>query len=249
MVSTMTSILVVDDEAEIRECMKLILEAEGFQVLTAADGALALTVLRSHTVDLIVSDIQMPGMNGYQFYERVRKQPEWAATPFLFLTVRTMDSDVRYGKELGVDDYLPKPFEPEDLLAAVRGRLRRALQLAQGVGNVAPGTAKTPGALVAGRLKVDTTQHRVWLDDRGIELSRSEFKALECLVRRPGQAVSPQELVLTTHGLETDAVEAGALLRPLIRSLRRKLGYPVGTVGCIENVRGVGYRLVFPEES
>jgi len=248
-VSTIASILVVDDEAEILECMKLILEAEGFQVLTAADGAAALTVLRSHPVSLIVSDIRMPRMNGYQFYERVRMQPEWAATPFLFLTVRTMDSDVRYGKELGVDDYLAKPFEPEDLLAAVRGRLRRASQLAQVVGNAAPGTAKTPSVLVAGRLKVDTAQHRVWMDDRGIELSRSEFKVLECLVRRPGQAVSPQELVRTTHGFETDEVEAGALLRPFIRSLRRKLGYPVGEVGCIENVRGVGYRLAFPEAS
>jgi DNA-binding response OmpR family regulator len=248
-VSTTTSILVVDDEAEIRECMKLILAAEGFQVLTAADGAEALIVLGSHPVDLIVSDIQMPRLNGYQFYERVRMQPEWAAIPFLFLTVRTMDSDVRYGKELGVDDYLAKPFEREDLLAAVRGRLRRALQLAQLVGGAAPGPAKTPGVLVAGRLRVDTSEHRVWLADRGIELSRSEFKVLECLVRRPGQAVSPQEFVRTTHGFEADAVEAGALLRPLIRSLRRKLGYPVGEVGCIENVRGVGYRLVFPEES
>jgi len=248
-VSTMATILVVDDEAEVLECMKLILVAEGFQVLAAADGAAALTVLRTQTVDLIVSDIRMPRMNGYQFYERVRSQPEWAATPFLFLTVRTLDSDVRYGKELGVDDYLAKPFEAEDLLAAVRGKLRRASQLAQLVGSAVPGAAKTPDVLVAGRLRVDTTQHRVWMDDRAIELSRSEFKVLECLVRRPGQAVSPQELVRITHGFEADGVEAGALLRPFIRSLRRKLGYPVGEVGCIENVRGVGYRLVFPDES
>jgi DNA-binding response OmpR family regulator len=245
----MEAILVVDDEAQIRECMDLLLKAEGFQVITAADGSTALDILNTQSVDLIVSDIGMPRMNGYQLFERVRQRTEWASIPFLFLTVRNMDSDVRYGKELGVDDYLSKPFEPEDLLAAVRGRLRRAWQLAQASQGPAPGAASQRGVLEAGNLRLDTTQHRVWMDDKGIELSPSEFKVLECLVRKPGQVASPQEIVRTTHGFEADNNEAGALLRPLIRSVRRKLGYCVGEVGCIENVRGVGYRLAFPEGS
>jgi DNA-binding response OmpR family regulator len=154
---------------------------------------------------------------------------------------------VRYGKELGVDDYLTKPFVPEDLFAVVRGKLRRALQIAPQP--ISPASSAEPGprALTLGKLCVDPGQHRVWLDGEPIKLSATEFTLLEYLARQAGQLVSPQEVVKVTHGLDTDHVEAGTLARPLIRSLRRKLGYPVGDMGCIENVRGVGYRLVPPD--
>jgi DNA-binding response OmpR family regulator len=102
--------------------------------------------------------------------------------------------------------------------------------------------------MVVGKLRVDPVQHRVWLDGEPIRLAVKEFTLLEYLARRVNQVVSPQELVRATHGLDTDQVEAGALLRSLIRSLRRKLGYQAGDMGCIENVRGVGYRLVSPDD-
>ena len=239
------TILVVDDQPEILDNLELLLEAEGFQVLTARDGIEALALLQSQPVDLILADIAMPRMNGYQLHRRVRENPQWVAVPFLFLTARALDSDIRYGKELGVDGYLTKPIEPEDLLATVQGRLRRAQQLAQ-VAHQPVSQVVPLDPLQLGRLRIDPGQHRVWMDQRPVQLSAREFVLLEYLARRANQVVPPQELILITHQLDTDRVEAGALLRPLIRSLRRKLGYSVGEMGCIENVRGVGYRLMVP---
>ena len=245
----LTTILVVDDQAGILDSLELLLEAEGFQVLTASDGVEALALLQSQPVDLILADIAMPRMNGYQLYERVRENPYWVTVPFLFLTARALDSDVRYGKELGVDDYLTKPIQPEDLLAAIHGRLRRAQQLAQLAHQPAPPAVSAPGPLHLGSLRIDPGQHRVWMHEKPVKLSAREFILLEYLARRVNQVVPAQELILITHELDADRIEAGALLRPLIRSLRRKLGYCVGKTGCIENVRGVGYRLIVPHDS
>ena len=240
-------VLVVDDQEEIRENLELVLEAEGYFVLTAGDGREALELMSSQPVDLILADIAMPRMNGYQLFERVRENPQWVTVPFLFLTARALDSDIRYGKELGVDDYLTKPIQPEDVLAAVHGRLKRARQLAQITRHPAPTEAAASDVLDLGRLCIDPGQHQIRMDGELIKLSAREFVLLEYLAKRARQVVSPQELIRATHDLETDHVEAGSLLRPLIRSLRRKLGYFVGEMGCIENVRGVGYRLIPPE--
>ena len=245
---TVAAILVVDDEPRLRDGIRLTLEAEGYRVLTAGNGAEALAVLQSRPVNLILADIAMPRMNGYQLYERVRENPQWTAIPFIFLTARAMDSDIRYGKEMGADDYLTKPIEPDDMIAAIRGKLRRARQLAQRPASLAPSPALGSRILVAGKLRIVPGEHRVWLDGEPVKLSAREFTLLEHLALRVGHVVSPQELVKITHGLDAGRVEAGALLRPLIRSLRRKLGYPVGNMGCIETVRGVGYRLVPPED-
>jgi DNA-binding response OmpR family regulator len=128
---TNISILVVDDEPNFLDNIRLALEAEGYRVLSAGNGVEALAVLHSQSVDLILADIGMPDMNGYQLYERVRERPQWLTIPFVFLTARKLDSDIRYGKELGVDGYLTKPIRAADLLAVVRGKLRRAQQLVQ----------------------------------------------------------------------------------------------------------------------
>jgi DNA-binding response OmpR family regulator len=242
----MTTILVADDQLQLQAMISLTLESAGFQVLRSGDGLEAIKILQAQPVDLILADIAMPRMNGYQLYQRVRENPSWLAIPFIFLTARSLDSDIRYGKELGVDDYLTKPIEPEDLLAAVQGRLRRALQLAHlTIQPVAPPPANRR-SIAVGRLRIDSGQHRAWLNDQLIDLSAREFTLLEYLARRADTMVAPQELIRVTHDLETDDVDAGSLLRPMIRSLRRKLGYAVGEMGCIENVRGVGYRLVAP---
>jgi DNA-binding response OmpR family regulator len=243
---TIASILVVDDNPDLLENIGLTLETAGYQVLTAEDGIDALNVLESNIVDLILADIGMPHMNGYQLYERTRQNPEWLMIPFLFLTARAMDSDIRYGKELGVDDYLTKPIEPEDLLATVNGKLRRAQQLADSIGSnksVGVSNKTDDDPLVVGKLRIDFKQHKAWLGEELLQLSAREFKLLGYLGKHADQVTSPQDLVKITHQLETDHVEAGSLLRPMIRSLRRKLGYSVGEAGCIENIRGVGYRL------
>lgn len=247
--SHLASILIVDDEPDLLEQIGMALEAEDYQVLTAHDGREALAQLRSQDVNLILADIAMPEMNGYQLYEQVRENPAWLTIPFIFLTARTMDSDIRYGKELGVDDYLTKPIRVGDLLAVVRGKLRRAEGLKRSIGHQATAPISgEPGLWRVGRLRLDSGQYRVWLADEELKLSAREFALLEYLIQQDGRVISPQELIRVTHGLDTDHIEAGGLLRPLILSLRRKVGLKAGEIGSIENVRGIGYRLVVSGE-
>ncbi len=252
-------ILVVEDQPAMQRNMHVGLTMAGYEVVAAADGVEALTVLGAQAVDLILADVAMPRMNGYELYEVLRRNPQWALIPFVFVSARALDSDVRYGKQLGADDYLVKPFQLEDLLAIVAGRLRRARELTRAMSQTAgPASSATateapppvtpPEYLVAGQLRVNPRQHRVWRDGAEVELSLREFKFLEHLVRRPGQAVSLVELCRVTHDLQTTAVDAGNLLYPLVRSLRRRLGYKAGEMGCIESVRGVGYRLGVEEK-
>ena len=116
-------ILVVDDNLDLVDGVKLTLEMEGFQVLAAGSGQEALTVLERITPDLILADIMMPNLDGYELYVRVHKDPRWVHVPFIFLTAKTSKEDIRKGKEMGADDYITKPFDPQDLVAAVRGKL------------------------------------------------------------------------------------------------------------------------------
>ena len=247
-------ILVVEDQPAMQRNIQMGLEMSGYAVVAAADGSQALDVLKTQPVDLILADIAMPRMNGYQLYEQVRRDPRWVLIPFVFISARALDSDVRYGKALGVDDYLIKPFQLEDLLAVVAGRLRRARELRQLTPlppEPEPAAPRSPAAgetLSVGPLRISAQQHRVWRNDEPVALSPKEFALLEYLARRPGQAVSLPELCRVTHGLEATPAEAGSLLHPLIRSLRRRLGYAAGEMGCIESVRGVGYRLAAADE-
>ncbi|MBN1582311.1 MAG: response regulator [Anaerolineae bacterium] len=124
----MTLILVVDDEQELCEGICDILELEGYQTRGAHNGQDALEVMRELVPDLIISDIMMPKMDGYAFYEAVRQNDNWLAIPFIFLTAKDQRADVRRGKQLGADDYLTKPFELQDLLIAVEAKIRRAVE-------------------------------------------------------------------------------------------------------------------------
>ena len=244
----MSTILIVDDEPGLLENISLALEAEGYQVLTAKDGLEALAILEAHPIDLILADIAMPRMNGYQLYERVRQKSQYALIPFIFLSARSMDTDIHYGKELGVDDYLIKPFRANDLIAVVRGKLRRADHLRQSMSHPGPNTTAHQSAIQVGPICVEPAQHRAWLIGEELKLSVKEFVLLDYLAQRPGVVVNPQELVKVTHNLATDHVEAGALLRPIILSLRRKLGSDSPEQSLIENVRSVGYRLNVPTD-
>ena len=122
-------ILVVEDNAIMLDGIKDILSIAGYQVVTAMDGEEGLGLMESRRPDLIVSDIMMPRMDGYQFFSAVRATPKWIGIPFIFLTAKDQRIDVRLGKQLGADDYLTKPFEPEDLLVAVEAKLERAATL------------------------------------------------------------------------------------------------------------------------
>jgi DNA-binding NarL/FixJ family response regulator len=124
-------ILVVEDDPAARAAINDLLRLHGYIVQTARDGIEALEFMRKRVPNLILADILMPGMNGYQFYLRVRSRPDWLLIPFIFLTAKGTDEDIRMGREMGVDDYIVKPFEPEDLLAAITGKLERFDQLAE----------------------------------------------------------------------------------------------------------------------
>lgn len=245
---TAACVLIVEDQPSVRACLEQILTMSGYCVLAADDGHEALEVLRSENIDLILADIMMPNMDGYQLYEQVTKNPEWVRIPFIYLTARVLEGDIRYGKELGVDDYLVKPIEAKDLLAAVGGKLRRARLVAQSSARPESDLTSGPADLVLGRLRIEPGEYRAWLDGKRVKLSNTEFKLLECMAQHADRVVPTQDLVVTTHGLETTYADASDLLRPMIRSLRRKLGYSAGDMGCIESVRGVGYRLVHPTD-
>jgi len=238
------TILVVDDQEVIQLYTEGVLTDAGYRVLIANNGTEALGILAAHSVNLILADINMPRMNGYQLYDEVVNDPRWVSIPFIFLTGRTMDSDVRYGKELGADDYITKPFDPDDLIAAVRGRLRRAEQLMASAYRYGVKNALNNTVLTVGALKINLDRHTVEYAGEPVNLSAREFTLLATLAKHEGCVVSPEELVRITHGLHTDCQDAGSLLRPMIRSLRRKLGYQAGEMGCIHNVRGVGYQLI-----
>jgi DNA-binding response OmpR family regulator len=251
---TDAQILIVDDQPSVRACLEQLLRMSGYRVLAARDGEEALAILRAHDVDLILADIMMPNVDGYQLFERLVENPDWVQIPFIYLSARVLDSDIRFGKGLGVDDYLVKPVEARDLLAVVRGKLRRAHHVEQTSAQaqrVAPEHAlgqpeARAGILCLGRLELEVGQYRVWFDKQPVELSNTEFLLLECLAKQADRVVPLPELIEATHGLETSYREASNLLRPMLRSIRRKLGYDTGNLGCIESVRGVGYRLVPP---
>lgn len=236
-------ILIVDDEWDSRVCVQEILETAGFGVHVAANGLEALEILDARPVDLILADIAMPRMNGYELFEAVTSDPRWVSLPFVFVTGRSLDSDVRYGKLMGVDDYITKPFRALDLVTTVRGRLRRAQQLGRTRTEV-PGASDTE--LVIGDLSIDPATFGVRLGEREIQLSSREFELLYCLAENYGRVVPIEDLVQETHDVDVAYVDIGGLIRPLIRSLRRKLGFGPGDWGFIRNIRGVGYQLVEP---
>ena len=241
-------IMVVDDQQDHLQAVQLILEGVGYEVIPQTSATEALMILQTETVDLILADIAMPHMNGYQLLEEVRRHPEWATIALVFLTARALDSDIRYGKSLGVDDYLTKPIQPEDLLATVEGKLRRRQQLEQSL-KVESATPKYNLPIVVGQLLIDADRHQARLSEQPLALSVREFALLEYLARHVGHVVESRQLLQITHGFESDdAAEARELIRPLIRSLRHKLGCNEMEAGYIETIRGMGYRMVEPSE-
>ena len=240
------TILIVDDDPELLRAIQLTLEAADYQVLAADSAAQALRLLEHQTVHLILADVAMPNMNGYQLFGAVSEHPVWCFIPFIMLSARNLDSDIQYGKELGVDDYLIKPIRSAELLATVRGKLKRAERWVGSQVMGVPATSAGKGDLCFGNLRIHLDQHRVWVDEQVVQFTPSEFKLLVRLAEQPGQVVTHEALIQATHSIDTNAQDASRLLRPLIGSLRRKLGYAAGDMGCIQSIRSVGYQFIPP---
>jgi two-component system OmpR family response regulator len=215
------TVMVVEDEPNIGALVRTYLERAGYRAVWVRSGEEALAELRRHPVRLVVLDIGLPGIDGFEVCRRLRASDVWA--PVLMLTAREAVDDRVAGLDAGADDYLAKPFAFDELLARLRALVRRA-----------PG--ERPTLLTVGDLRLDPAAHRAWRSDRELELSAKEFALLEVFMRNAGAALSRDALL---DGAWDMAYERRSnIIDVYVRALRGKIGR-----GAIETVRGVGYRL------
>jgi DNA-binding response OmpR family regulator len=229
------TILIAEDERDLSNLVRRHLEAEGYQVRQAFDGASAVQLATQERPDLIVLDWMLPRLDGLEVCRRVRRD---SVVPILMLTARAEEIDRVLGLEVGADDYLTKPFSIRELVARVHALLRR-VELDQ----VGPSTESTPPLLQAGALRVDLAAHAVTLEGRVVDLAPREFDLLALLVRHPGRAFARDYLMEKVWGY--DAGGSDRTVDTHVLRLRKKLG-PLGER--IETVWGIGYRFAKPED-
>jgi two-component system OmpR family response regulator len=218
-------VLVVEDEPKMAGLVKRGLEEEGIAVDVAGRGEDAVWMAGSTEYDVVVLDVMLPGLDGFEVCRRLRADEVW--TPVLMLTARDAVEDRVAGLDGGADDYLVKPFSFEELLARLRALARRP-------------AAERPAVLEAGDLRLDPATRRVSRGDAEIALSPKEYALLETLMRRPGVALS--RLQLLEHAWDDTYENRSNVIDVYIRYLREKIDRPFAT-DTIETVRGVGYRL------
>jgi DNA-binding response OmpR family regulator len=221
------TILVADDKANIRNLVRDYLESEGFRVVLAANGSEALYTARQKKPDLILLDIMMPEMSGYDFIRTYRKEQD---TPIILLTARLDETDKVLGLELGADDYITKPFGMKELVARINTVLRR-------VGR----PAAVSETLSSGDINLNTDSHIVTIKERIVNLTPSEFDLLRILLSSPGRVFSRSDLLLKLQGTTFENVERTIDVH--IRNLRTKIESDPAIPIYIETIFGVGYRL------
>jgi two-component system alkaline phosphatase synthesis response regulator PhoP len=222
----MKTILVADDKAALRNLVREYLEAEGFRIVIAANGREALYAARAEKPDLILLDIMMPEMSGYDFLKTYRKERE---TPVILLTAKLDETDKVLGLELGADDYVTKPFGMKELVARIHAVLRRAGQ-----------TVKMAEVLAIGDLRLDREARSVTTSGRPVALTPSEFDLLALLMSAPGRVFPRSEILLKLQGTTFEGVERTIDVH--IRNLRTKIEPDPSNPEYIETVFGVGYK-------
>lgn len=228
-----STILIVDDNQEIREIIEILLTGEGFQAVQAKDGMTALELLKEREFDLIILDIMMPGMNGYQMCLEIRKMSN---APILFLSARTKDSDKTLGFSSGGDDYLPKPFSYNELLNRVKALIRRY--------HVYKGKEETDDrsrTLQYQQLKIDESVGQVTKNGISIELTDTEYRILLLFLKNRGQIFSAERLYEAIWE-EPYYYGANNTVMVHIRNLRKKIEDDANKPGVIKTVWGKGYR-------
>lgn len=232
-------ILVVDDNAEIREIICVLLGGEGFEVIEAADGAAALQTVREKEFDLIILDIMMPGLNGYQTCLEIRKNSN---APILFLSARTKDSDKTLGFSSGGDDYLAKPFSYNELISRSKALIRR-YQVYKGKDNKREPAKldKTSSVLTCRHLEINTDKEEVRSDGMLLELTDTEYAVLLLLVRNRRQIFSAQRLYEAVWD-EPYYYGANNTVTVHIRNLRLKVEKDPKNPLLIRTIWGKGYR-------
>ena len=219
-------ILVVDDEADIRELLRELLGRAGYDVEVAEDGRAALRALFAARPDLVVLDVNMPGLDGWQTLERIRDVSEM---PVLMLTARTGELEKVRGLTRGADDYVTKPFGRQELLARIQALLRRS-----------GGRIEDQETYADETLSIDFAQRSVMVGDRNVSLTPLEFKLLVAFVRHPNQVLSREQLLELVWG-DSFGV-SGDQVKLYVGYLRRKLNPEAPDEAPVETVRGFGYR-------
>jgi two-component system alkaline phosphatase synthesis response regulator PhoP len=229
------TVLVVDDEKDIRDLIAYNLSKEGFAVLTAADGNEALQKLAEHKVAVVVLDIMMPGMDGFEVCRRIRARETTATLPVIFLTARSGEADHIIGLELGADDYIQKPVSPRVLVARVKSMLRRS---DRPDAPAIPADESVEQITVDG-IDIDRAAYKVKIDGSEVFFPRKEFELLYFLATHPGRVYSREALLNRVWGEGAYVVERTVDVH--IFKVREKLGQRGER---IETVKGVGYRFV-----
>lgn len=225
------TILVVDDQSSVRQLLQEYLTEQGFKVITASDGQTALYTARHEEPDLILLDIMMPKMDGYQFLRVYRQERQ---TPIIIVTAREEETDAVLGLDLGADDYVVKPFRLRELTARIRATLRRSME------------GKEPTEILhVGEVWLDTGEHTVKVRGQDVALTPLEFDLLATLMRSPGRVFTREELAERL----SDSGFAGinSTLNIHVRNLRKKIELNPSDPVWIETVFGVGYRFRKPE--
>lgn len=223
-----TSILLVDDDCELDQMLAEYLSTEPFTVSTAMDGIVALDRLSNEDFDLVILDVMLPSLSGFNVLRRLRQN---LTVPVIMLTARGEDFDRIFGLELGADDYLPKPFNPKELVARIHAVLRRTSK----------NTEYSDQAITVASLHLNTATLEVTLHGRPIRLTGTEFRVLELLMRGVGQAQSRELLTESVLGRALSAYDRS--IDTHIGNLRRKLVDEHGRGMEIRNIRRTGYIL------
>jgi DNA-binding response OmpR family regulator len=221
-------ILVVDDEKKIVDIVKAYLERDGYRVIFAYDGKSALYMARSQSPDLIVLDLMLPEVSGWDVCRTLRAESN---IPIIMLTARDDDSDKIVGLELGADDYVVKPFNPKELMSRVRAVLRRA-----------EGATAKAKRIETADLIIDLERHEVKRGDRLLELTPNEFELLRVLAEAPGRVYSRMQLLDKVQGSAYEGYER--TIDSHIKNLRKKVETDPDRPKFIITVRGVGYKFV-----
>jgi len=219
-------VLVVDDDENIVQLVKMYLERDGYQVTTAYDGVDAIELSRRTRPDIVVLDLMLPGVGGLEVCREMRRE---SSVPIIMLTARTTETDKLTGLDMGADDYVTKPFSPRELLARIRAVLRRV-----------PGADDLgPEEIRLGPLTLYPRRFQLELDGRPVRLTPTEFNLLMTLAQLPGQVFSRGQLIEKAFGYDFDGFERNVDVH--ITSLRRKLAPDGGRF--IKTVYGLGYKL------
>lgn len=219
------SILIAEDDDDIRSLLRLYLEGEGYRVLEAPDGAAALRLAREESPDMAVLDVMMPEMNGFELTQALRK---YSDIPILILSAKSQDNDKILGLNLGADDYIAKPFNPVEIVARVKAQLRRA-------------NRTTGSTLTVRDLTLDTASFQLWKDGRQILLTPMEYKILAMLMRSPGRIFTKIQLYEGAIGTYFEGDDNTMMVH--ISKLREKIEDDPKNPCYIITVRGLGYKI------